>query len=366
MLVTELYKGQGLGNQLACYVTTRVLAKDKGYAFGIMHPENFKAFGLFDLDFGNKVFGGEGPDGGPPTRLPDDILHYYTERKILHPQTGADISLFDEKLSQVEDNTKIDGEMQDEQYILHRKNEIREWLKVKAELECYEYADDNTCIINFRGGEYTRHKELYLTKKYWADAMAHMLKINKNFRFIVITDDPYAAKKFFPNHSVFHFTIAKDYTIIKNAKYIILSNSSFAWFPTWLNENLKYCIAPKYWARHNISDGYWSMGCNLTQGWMYLDRNGNLSDYAACKKEFNEYIEKNAAMFENSKEDILIVPNKKSTFVILKKLTPQGIRNLTKKTIDFGKQTINKLRQPLDRRNEEKRNKKWMEKLKNK
>lgn len=31
MIVTEIYNGQGLGNQLACYVTTRVVVKDKGF-----------------------------------------------------------------------------------------------------------------------------------------------------------------------------------------------------------------------------------------------------------------------------------------------------------------------------------------------
>ena len=71
MLVTELYKGQGLGNQLACYIATRVIALDKNYDFGIMHPENFKGLDFFNLDFGQKVTGGQGPYGGPPTKLPD-------------------------------------------------------------------------------------------------------------------------------------------------------------------------------------------------------------------------------------------------------------------------------------------------------
>ena len=60
MIVTEFYKGQGLGNQLACYITTRVIAKDKGYGFGVMHPERFKGIGFFVLDFGDKVIGGKG------------------------------------------------------------------------------------------------------------------------------------------------------------------------------------------------------------------------------------------------------------------------------------------------------------------
>jgi len=205
LLVTEMYKGQGLGNQLFCYVATRSIALDRGYHFGIMHPEKFKGSDFMDLDFGQKVKGGKGPEGGPPKKLPDGTVHYYKEKQILHPD-GSDIRLYDKKLVDIYPNTKIDGLMQDEKYFEHRKGEIREWLKVKKEFECYDYADDNVCVINFRGGEYARHEDLYLTKKYWDDAVRNMLKINKDFKFIVITDDVHEAKKFFPDY-VFHTSI---------------------------------------------------------------------------------------------------------------------------------------------------------------
>lgn len=328
MIVTELYKGQGLGNQLACYITTRVIAKDRGYAFGIMHPERFKGADFLDLDFGLPVTGGRGPEGGPPEILPDGIKYYYTERKIIHPESGADIRTYDKNLVSVLDNTKMDGLMQDERYIAHRKNEIREWLKVREEHECYDYADDNTCVINFRGGEYARHKDFFLNKEYWENAVKHMLKINPNFRFIVITDDVFTAKKFFPDFDVFHFSIAKDYVVIKNAHYLILSNSSFAWFPAWLNENLKFCIAPKYWARHNISDGYWSLGYNITSGWHYLDREGVLSDYQTCLEELKGYekshkeyflpvkIRSNFLVVSNYNNDIRWVPEYTENYLV--------------------------------------------------
>ena len=41
MLGTEIFKGAGLGNQLFFYVTTRCIAKDLGYDFGLINPENF-------------------------------------------------------------------------------------------------------------------------------------------------------------------------------------------------------------------------------------------------------------------------------------------------------------------------------------
>ncbi|MBI3631990.1 MAG: alpha-1,2-fucosyltransferase [Candidatus Vogelbacteria bacterium] len=300
MIVTELYSGQGLGNQLFCYVVTRVIAKEHGFDFGIMSPHKFKGGDFMTLDFGKPVGGRSGPEGGPPARLPDGIKYYHAERKITHPDNGADIRYYDERLTEILDNTKVDGYMQNEQYILHRKNEIREWLKIKSEYEYNDFSDDNICVINFRGTGYVNDIDTFLTKTYWQNAVGNMLKINPKFKFIVITEDIKNAKKFFPKYEVYHFSIGKDYAIIKNAKYLILSNSSFAWFPAWLNENLKLCIAPKYWARHNISDGYWSLGYSLTSGWMYQDRNGDLQDYQTCLRESKEYIKKHKELFSNN------------------------------------------------------------------
>ena len=306
MIVTEIYNGQGLGNQLWCYVVTRVIAKNKGYDFGIKSPEKFKCNDFLSLDLGQPVTGGTGPEGGPPHTLPNGITHYYSERKITHPSNGRDIRMYDKNLVDIPDNTKIDGIMQDEQYIVHRKDEIRQWLKVKEEYECYDFSNDDTCVINFRGGEYVYIKSVFLLQKYWDDAVENMRKINKDFKFIVITDDVVTAKKFFPKFDVFHFGIAKDYAVIKNAKYLILSNSSFAFFPAWLNENLKFCIAPKYWSQHNTSDGFWSCGYNITTGWSYQDQAGKLQNYDLCLKELNEYMANNEDYFTKTLDEIAL------------------------------------------------------------
>lgn len=356
MIVTQLYKGQGLGNQLACYVTTRVIAHDRGYAFGIQDPHHFKGNDFFDLDFGEKVIGGTGPEGGPPAKLPDGILHYYAEKKSLHP-SGADIRTYDSALTSIADNTKIDGLMQGEEYFLHRKTEIRKWLTVKKEYECFDYADDNTCVINFRGGEYSRHPEFFLNKQYWRDAVTQMLRINKNFRFIVITDDVFTAKKFFPEYGVFHFSIAKDYVIIKNAHYLILSNSSFAWFPAWLNDELKFCIAPKYWARHNVSDGYWSLGYNITNGWHYLGRDGVLYDYDACVEELKNYTLPSAEHY------LEISPRPTTWKMKIKKYLPPQIKMFIKSCIYFVNNILMQLRSPWDTWKANRAEKLWVSKI---
>lgn len=297
MITTEIYNGQGLGNQLACYVTTRVVALDKGYEFGVMNPHKFKCLNFMDLEFGHQVTGGSSPaEGAPPTVLPDGIHNYFRERDVRHPN-GSDIRIDDSLLEEIQDNTKLDGVFQSEKRIIHRKEEIKKWLKVKPELDCYDYSNENICVVNFRGGEYAGVPHFYLNQTYWNNAINRMLAINPNFEFIVITDDVNRARGFFPSFQVLHFDIAKDYTIIKNAHYLILSNSSFPYFATLCSETIKYILAPKYWGRHNISDGYWSCGYNIFQNHNYIDRENNLFTFEECEKEFEEYKLKNSHLW---------------------------------------------------------------------
>lgn len=298
MIVTELYNGQGFGNQLVCYVTTRVIAKDKNLDFGIMNPYKFKGKEFMNIDMGLSVNNGEGPEGGPPTKLPDGIEYYFKEHYQVLPNR-SDITIDDPNLENIKDNTKIDGNLQSENRIIHRKDEICEWLKVNPDKENYTFSDPDTCILAFRGGEYRGVRDFFLRPKYWIDSVNHMLTINPKFKFVVVTDDPDCARQFFPpNFYVTHSELWNDYTIIKNAHYLISSNSSFPYFATLTSKTLKYILAPKYWGRHNISDGYWSCGYNMYRGYNYIDRDGKLSSYEECVKEFEEY-KKRTKIYEN-------------------------------------------------------------------
>lgn len=52
---------------------------------------------------------------------------------------------------------------------------------------------------------------------------------------------------------------------------------------------MKYILAPKYWARHNVSDGYWASEQNIYEGWHYQDRKGNVFTSQECKEELEAY-----------------------------------------------------------------------------
>jgi hypothetical protein len=291
MITTEFYHGQGLGNQLAVYITTRAIALRNGYEFGYSGLENFgdrryndKGVYFMNLDLGKEV----------DTSL---IVNHYKEKetriKLQHSHhdatIGCDIRLIDKNLLTISDNTKIDGIMQGEDYFYPYKNEIKNWLKLKSEYDCRKFSSDNICVLNIR--DYEGDPTLFLTRDYWIKAIMHMRSINLEMQFIIVTEAPEMAKKLLPELSdnVYHFDVGKDYAIIKNAKWLILSNSSFAYFPAFTNEEAKLIIAPKYWARHNVSNGYWACGYNLYRDFTYMDRIGNLQTYDECLREFEIY-----------------------------------------------------------------------------
>lgn len=260
MLVTTIYNGSGLGNQLANYVATRCLAKDKGFKFGVMFPERFKGHSFLKLDMGEKVVGGKIPvEGQPPEVLPKGIEHYY------HETTSG----YDPEFLTLKDNTLIHGNLQGVNYFKHRKDEVREWLKV----EPLEMPDD-LCVINFRGGEYKWVSDFFLPYRYWQEAMSRMKEVNPNMRFEVHTDDAETAREFFPTLKITQ-DIEINWRSIRYAKYLILSNSSFAILPAYLNQDVKKVIAP--WGFGRFNTGKWLLEQNYVEEWEWIKNNAHSS-----------------------------------------------------------------------------------------
>lgn len=291
MIGTELLKGQGLGNQLFCYITTRCMALDHQLPFSILGQETVannihSNCGMYFMDL----------DYGVPASKEDFTETYYEKEDRLYIGNsrhdlahGCYVTGTDEKLLNPVDGTLYYGNMQDEAYYISHKEEIRQWLKVKEEYDCMEYSRDNLCILHLRCSDYLDCPELYLRKKYWKDGIRNMKKINPDMEFMIITNDVKEASKILPGIPAYNFDLAKDYAIIKNAKYLLLSNSSFAYFPAFTSTTVKYILAPKYWARHNVSDGYWASEQNIYGGWHYQDRHGRVFSAQECKEELQRY-----------------------------------------------------------------------------
>lgn len=296
MVGTEFLQGQGLGNQLFCYVSARCIAKDLGYAFGTAGQEQLavnvhskKSMYFMDMDLGIPISGEDRENG---------MFRIYREKEkrlylktCVHDMThGCYVAGADEGIYKIGDDTLLYGNLQAGRYFAHHREEIKEWLKVKPEYDSHAYTEDNLCVINVRGGEYADMRPLFLRRKYWLDAMENMRRIRPDMEFMVVTDDVAAAKRVLPEVEAFHFDLAGDYVTLKNARYLILSNSTFAFFPAFTSGTARKIIAPKYWARHNVSDGYWASEQNIYDGFWYQDREGRLFDAGECRKELEEYM----------------------------------------------------------------------------
>lgn len=293
MVGTEFINGQGLGNQLFCYVTARVVAEENGYEFGTAGQERFavnihsdRGMYFMDIDLGYAISQEEKKNYKIYQDAETRLFVGNSKHDMEH---GCYIAGAEEKIHFVEDNTLIYGNMQAESYFIKYLPQIKQWLKVKPEYDSYEYSRENLCIINMRGGEYTGSPELFIDKKYWINGIKEMKKIRQDMEFMIITDDEEAAKKMLPGIPAHHFDIGKDYVTIKNAHYLLLSNSSFACLPAHTSDTVKFVIAPKYWARHNVSDGYWASEQNIYSLFHYMDRKGRMFTAEECKKELYGY-----------------------------------------------------------------------------
>lgn len=293
MIGTEFIDGQGLGNQLFCYVTARAVALENGYEFGTAGQERFavnihsnRGMYFMDVDLGHVI--------SEEDKKRFHVYHDAETRLYIgnskHDLThGCYVAGADRGIHQVEDNTLIYGNMQDESYFIKYLPQVKQWLKVKPEYDSYEYSRENLCIINMRGGEYTGSPELLINRKYWINGIREMKKIRPDMEFMIVTDDVKTAQKILPGIEAHHFDIGKDYVTLKNAHYLLLSNSSFACLPAHTSETLKFAIAPKYWARHNVSDGYWASEQNIYSLFHYMDRKGRMFTAEKCKEELERY-----------------------------------------------------------------------------
>lgn len=253
-LIGLIHKGSGLGDQLFSYIATRVRALDLGVDFGFVGKEFFKG-SFMNLDMGKSVqalFEIE-KSSGKVNILTIDA------RPIKEPFI-INTPYYNPEFNFIPDGSVIDGYgAQSEQYFEYRLDEVREWLtdpRFKDPTFAGPLADD-TCIINFRGGEYQTIPDLFLTQDYWDKAIERMKKEHPQIKhFWVVTDDMETAKKFFPTLHIMHDEIRFDWGFLWLAQYLILSNSAFGILPALLGHSKKV-IAPFGWNARNKSLTKW-------------------------------------------------------------------------------------------------------------
>lgn len=306
-MITATMTGN-FGNHMWNYALCRLVAEKLGYEWGVSpipthdYHNGMNQMYFLDIDYGKEVtkIGINEKTLNVYEGIPNE--YYDTKKTYFYNGEEHCINMYDSNVFNIQDNTMIHLISQSEDYLIDRKNDIYNWFKVKDEYRNqYEQKiselninlDDNTCVINFRGGEYRGIPNLICRREYWQDSINHMLSINPEMKFIIITDDNECAKHFIGDYPCYHSEIGFDFYVINQAKYNILSNSSFGWWAAWLNDKSKLIIAPKYWSKHNISNGFWGLGDQYVRSFMYMSREGVLQNHEECKEESLEFYKNN-------------------------------------------------------------------------
>lgn len=261
MIIASLEKGQGFGNQMWLYAATRMIAQKNGLEFSILNQELFKGKDFLNLDFGCQ-------------RVPNN-MQYFKEIQYYDKELNYLSSGYDSRVEGLKSGTKIHGLFQDERYI---QSKIFSYKNYFNEILLSVNIPKDACVMNIRGGEYKRISSFILSKEYWLKAIEYV-KENYNInKFIIVTDDYQYSKYLFPNLHIISSSIQDCFSALYTANYVILSNSSFSYFPVNLSDK-KLIIAPKYWARPNNRFGRWCSISNVYENWIYMDYYGKMTSY---------------------------------------------------------------------------------------
>ena len=329
MIIIELYDGQGLGNQLWVYVTTRYLSKKLNMPYIVLCSDRFKADNFLDIDFGEVARKEE-----IIKKIEKNQVHYFKEKMHL------DVELFncfmvgyDPDILNIKPYTKIDGYFQSEKYLFNDFEYMKEILPIMSPLLSENFLDKNTCILNIRGGdEYTNNVNLLLPKTYWTNALHNIRERYGINKFKIVTDDHEYAHKLFPELEIVREGIAESYIALHQARYLIVSNSSFSYFPIKTMKEKPYVIAPMHWARFNNQFKRWAGPANLYTDWCWQDYSGNLFTYKECLQNYDENIS-----YYNTHYNILVKDDIMQNFTSfsIKKFFPKSLKVLMKKIMPY-------------------------------
>lgn len=324
LIITELYDGQGLGNQLWVYAVSRSIAEKLNVPFILKGADRFKGNGFLSIEL---QVGISAERAVEELELSNWITFHeavFYDRELDYLSSG-----FDSRVLSLRGAHKIDGLFQSEKYFFGNMKRLQKYFILDDAIKSKHLITNDTCIINLRGGEYKRHKRFILPASYWITAIENMKRMTDVRKFLVVTDDVRYARAMFPKFDVLEGGIEDCYASIFNAKHLILSNSTFSYFPVKTGRNDRIVIAPKYWARYADSSRRWASPANLYESWLWQGIDGHLHTYDECYPECRQTeAEYEADYFVRTTQDQVLKHG-------LKRFLPASLRSNAKRVLSL-------------------------------
>jgi len=131
----------------------------------------------------------------------------------------------------------------------------------------------------------------------------------------------------FPDIEVLIGNIGDCYATLNSAQNLILSNSSFSYFPVKTGNSNAFVIAPMYWARPFNHLERWASPANLYSSWNWMNREGKIFSSAECQLKYQDTIAMYRSQFNVRTIASQVVKSGYGHYV------PQKYRTLAKKAL---------------------------------
>lgn len=291
MIATIFEEGQGLGNQLWTYCVARSLAQKLAVEFAVFDPEKFKGHQFLSIDTQN-CFSSEILN----SNFENESWAVFNEETFWDQELQYFSSAYDRRVLDISRDTIIRGFFQSEKYFFGDLSKIKTYIELRPSFANKSLVDEDTCVIYIRGGEYKRFNNLILPDSYWEKAIENMQSQYGIKKFIGISDDDVYFKKVLPSIDLLPGFEADDFAALYQARYAIIANSSWGYFPIKMSNNKRCVIAPMHFARFANQFNRWASVSNVYQDWIYQNKHGDLQAYDVCQAiadETEEYYQQN-------------------------------------------------------------------------
>jgi hypothetical protein len=223
-----------MGNQMFQYSICRLIADKNGYNFHI--PTN----------------GEESCEGHHLSKFFPNIDLGVIDGNIKN--TYQDNNEYNPDILNLTDFTKVRGFFQCGNYYDNDHDKIKKWFDVKIDdvtkTLVTKYPINEYCFIHVRGTDYINSQNWFLSRKYYLESIEEVKKINKDIKFVVITDDINSTNNILPELDIISNDMMVDFKLLHLSKYCIISNSTFSWWAAWLSDK-EIIIAPNNWLNYN-------------------------------------------------------------------------------------------------------------------
>lgn len=253
MIITKLQGG--LGNQLFQWAISKSLSIDYNTDF------------YFDLSY----FISNTPKGVSKRELDINKINNIKINEYKEKEKNIKYLRDNFTIKKINNNTYLDGYWQSEKYFKHNENIIKNELNINVVnknyiLNKYKFLNEDTLSIHVRRGDYLNLKDKHPIQSldYYNNGYDYIN--DNNINVVVLSDDIDWCKKNLKYNNIYFIENEIniiDLYIMSLSSHNIISNSTFSWWGSWLNNNKnKKIIAPKKWFGDKLPNNNKEIYCN--------------------------------------------------------------------------------------------------------